>query len=46
MTASDELRRLPKAPRWLNGERLPSRESLYALKRSLRCSREELLGDE
>lgn len=31
---------------WLIGERLPSCESLYALKRALRCTWEELLGDE
>ena len=31
---------------WLRGERLPSVESLYSLKRALRCTWEELLGDE
>ena len=35
-----------KALRWLNGERLPSCESLYALKRALRCTWEELMGDD
>ena len=30
---------------WLIGERLPSCESLYALKAALRCTWDELLGD-
>lgn len=28
---------------WLNGERMPSAESLYALKSALRCTWEELM---
>lgn len=31
---------------WLNGESLPSCESLYALKAALRCTWDELLGEE
>lgn len=35
-----------KVNAWLIGERLPACESLYALKSALRCTWEELLGDE
>lgn len=35
-----------KVRSWLTGKRLPSCESLYSLKRALRCSWEELLGDD
>lgn len=31
---------------WLNGDRLPSLESLYGLKAALKCTWDELLGDD
>lgn len=31
---------------WMNGKRLPSLESVYALRKALKCSWEELLGNE
>lgn len=36
---------MTKVYSWLMGERLPSCESLYALKAALRCTWDELLGD-
>lgn len=31
---------------WLNGKRLPSLESLYELRDALKCTWDELLGDD